>query len=72
MPTVTIEGIGIGFPARLIVRIADRLHRLGPVRRPAYIEKVRRQIAKRGASRDDAALIFAAGGEKGASAFGSI
>jgi ribosomal protein S21 len=67
MPTVTIDGNEIGVASRSIVRMADRLHRLGPVRRAAYIEKIRRRIAKRGASRNDTALIFAAGD----SAFGS-
>ena len=66
MPKVTIEGVEIGVAVRLIARMADRLYRLGPVRRGAYIEKVRRRIAKRGASRNDAALILAAGN----SAFG--
>ena len=33
MPTVTIEGVEIGVAGRSIVRMADRLHRLGPVRR---------------------------------------
>ena len=61
MPKVTIEGVEIGVPVRLIARMADRLYRLGPVRRGAYIEKIRRRIAKRGASRNDAALILAAG-----------
>jgi len=69
MPTVTIEGVEIGVASRSIVRMADRLHRLGAVRRGAYIEKVRRRIAKRGASRNDAALILAAGVDTGA--FGS-
>ena len=48
MPKVTIEGVEIGVPVRLIARMADRLYRLGPVRRGAYIEKIRRRIAKRG------------------------
>ena len=61
MPKVTIEGVEIGVAGRSIVRMADRLYRLGPVRRGAYIEKARRRIAKRGASRNDAALILAAG-----------
>jgi hypothetical protein len=63
MPTLTVKGDEIEVPARLIARMADRLHRLGPVRREAYVEKVRRRIAARGAARNDAALILAAGAE---------
>jgi hypothetical protein len=59
MPTLTTEGDKIEVPARLIVRMAERLHRLGPVR-------VRRRLAARGASRNDAALILATGGEPAA------
>jgi len=64
MPTLKIDdGEEITVPTRLIVRMADRLHRLGAVRREAYVEKVRRRLAAGGASRNDAALILAAGGK---------
>ena len=69
MPTLTTDsGEEITVPVRLIVRMADRLHRLGPARREAYVEKRRRRLAAGGGSRNDAALILAAGGEGGADA----
>jgi hypothetical protein len=46
MPKLTTGGDEIEVPARLIVRMADRLHRFGPARREAYIEKVR--LSRRG------------------------
>jgi hypothetical protein len=67
MPTLTTDsGEEIAVPVRLVVRMADRLHRLGPARRASFLEKRRRRLAARGASRNDAALILAVGGKAAA------
>ena len=61
MPTVTIEGIEIGVPARLIIRMAERLFRMGPARRTAYVQTARRRLASPHPSRNAAAVLLAAG-----------
>ncbi len=62
MPTLKIEGgEEVAVPARLIIRMAERLFRMAPARRPAYVEKARRRLASPHRSRNDAAVLIAAG-----------
>ncbi|MGA8549021.1 MAG: hypothetical protein WB678_02170 [Stellaceae bacterium] len=62
MPKLKIEGGDeVAVPAPLIVRMAERLFRMGPARRPAHVEKARRRLASPHPSRNAAAVLLAAG-----------
>jgi len=66
MPTLTTTEHGeIHVDHRQVMRMADRLWRLGsPVRRTAYVEKARRRLAMGLARPSDAAIVLAAGEER--------
>jgi hypothetical protein len=65
MPTLTTtEHREIHVDRRQVMRMADRLWRLGsPARRIAYVEKARRRLDTGLARHSDAAIVLAAGDE---------
>jgi len=60
MPTLTLKDTEIKVPTALVVRMADRLHRLGMARRKGYIERARTRLDAGGKHRNDAAAVLTA------------
>ena len=64
MPTLTTDtGDEISVSARLVAKIAERLHRrMSPERRAHHLAGARRRLDAGSRSRNDAAAVLAAGG----------
>lgn len=63
MPTLKAKNGEIKVPSSLVIRIADRLHKLGnETRRQNYIARARKRLDAGYGGKNDAAVILAAGG----------
>ena len=63
MPTLKLKKGEIQVPQRLVIRMAERLCKLGnPTRRQHYIERARKRLEGEHPRKSDAAAVLAAGG----------
>ena len=62
MPTLKAKKGEIKVPTALVIRMADRLHRLGSAtRRENYVARARKRLEAGHTGRNDAAVVLAAG-----------
>ena len=62
MPTLKTKKGEIKVPTALVIRMADRLHRLGnAARREHYVARARKRLEAGHTGRNDAAVVLAAG-----------
>ena len=63
MPTLKFKKGEIKVPMTLVIRMADRMHKLGkPMRRENYIARARKHLEAGNSGKNDAAVVLAAGG----------
>jgi hypothetical protein len=63
MPTLKLKKGEINVPKSLVIRIADRMHKLGnATRRENYIARARKRLEAGHPGKNDAAVVLAAGG----------
>jgi len=63
MPTLKLKKGGIKVPKCLVIRMADRMQRLGSVtRRENYVARARKRLDAGHPGKNDAAVVLAAGG----------
>ena len=62
MPTLKLKKGEIKVPGRLVIRMADRMHRLGATQRENYIARGRKRLEAGHPGKNDAAVVLAAGG----------
>ena len=62
MPTLKTKKAEMKVPMSLVVRMADRLHRLGnATRRESYVARARKRLEAGHPGKNDAAVVLAAG-----------
>jgi hypothetical protein len=62
MPTLTLKKGEIKVPANLVIRMADRMHKLGSAeQREARVARARERLEAGHLHRNDAAIVLAAG-----------
>jgi hypothetical protein len=63
MPTLKIKNSEMKVSTSLVLRMADRMHRLGSTtRREGYVARARQRIEAGHFHKNDAAIVLAAGG----------
>ncbi len=63
MPTLKLKKGEIKVPKRLVIRMADRMQRLGSAtRRETYVARARKRLDAGHPGKNDAAVVLAAGG----------
>ena len=62
MPTLKLKNAEIKVPRALVVRMADRIWKLGKGRHEGYVAGARRRLEAGGKGSNDAAAVLAAGG----------
>jgi len=62
MPMLKLKDAAIKVLRALVVRMADRMWKLGKARREGYVARARKRLEAGGKGRNDAAAVLAAGG----------
>lgn len=63
MPTLKLKKGEIKVPKSLVIRMADRMHRLGnATRRENYVARARKRLEAGHPGKNDAAVVLAIGG----------
>ena len=62
MPTLKLKKGEIKVPTRLVIRMADRMHRLNATQRDGYVARARQRLETGRSHKNDAAIVLAAGG----------
>jgi len=63
MPTLKIKNSEMRVATRLVIRLAERMHKLGSdARRESYVARARQRLEARHSYKNDAAIVLAAGG----------
>ena len=63
MPVLKLKKGEIKVPAALVIRMADRMHKLGnATRQESYIARARKRLEAGHPGKNDAAIVLAAGG----------
>jgi hypothetical protein len=63
MPTLKAKKAEIKVPTALVIRMADRMHKLGnATRRESYVARARQHLEAGHGGKNDAAIVLAAGG----------
>jgi len=62
MPTLKVTDTEFKVPTVLVVRMADRMWKLGKSRREGYVARAKKRLEAGGKGRNDAASVLAAGG----------
>jgi hypothetical protein len=61
MPTLKVKSAEIKIPRALVVRMADRMWKLGKARHEGYVARAKKRLEAGGKGRNDAAAVLAAG-----------
>jgi hypothetical protein len=61
MPTLKLKKGEIKVPTNLVIRMADRMHKLGAAQRENYIARARKRLEAGHPRRNDAAVVLGAG-----------